>query len=116
MCEREMWACVIGVCTCVWEIEKQMVRGMRACSSEGMRTHFPASPGSRGHLAASGVAFPRGCGVTCCVSPLPSAHTKSKSHLNHLKKRRKLESELCAAGSQETDGDSNGPKDMTEDK
>ncbi|KYO25801.1 tRNA dimethylallyltransferase, mitochondrial [Alligator mississippiensis] len=45
-----------------------------------------------------------------------AAHTKSKSHLNHLKKRRKLESELCAAGSQETDGDSNGPKDMTEDK
>ncbi|XP_025054450.1 tRNA dimethylallyltransferase isoform X3 [Alligator sinensis] len=42
-----------------------------------------------------------------------AAHTKSKSH---LKKRRKLESELCAAGSQETDGDSDGPKDMTEDK
>ncbi|XP_019367919.1 PREDICTED: tRNA dimethylallyltransferase, mitochondrial [Gavialis gangeticus] len=45
-----------------------------------------------------------------------AAHTKSKSHLHHLKKRRKLESELCAAGSQETDGDSDGAKDVSEDK
>lgn len=35
--------------------------------------------------------------------PLPPAHTRSKSHLHHLRKRRKLEATICAA---ESEGDS----------
>ncbi|NXE50191.1 MOD5 dimethylallyltransferase, partial [Casuarius casuarius] len=41
-----------------------------------------------------------------------AAHTRSKSHLHHLKKRRRLESAGCAA---ETEGDSGGAETSGED-
>ncbi|XP_067389806.1 tRNA dimethylallyltransferase isoform X2 [Emydura macquarii macquarii] len=46
-------------------------------------------------------------------------HTKSKSHLHHLKKRRKLDASLSAAESQVsftgTQGDSDGPENLRQD-
>uniref|UniRef100_A0A8C3SS63 tRNA dimethylallyltransferase n=1 Tax=Chelydra serpentina TaxID=8475 RepID=A0A8C3SS63_CHESE len=49
-----------------------------------------------------------------------AAHTKSKSHLHHLKKRRKLDSKLSAAESRvnvtETQGESEGTENLGQDR
>lgn len=51
------------------------------------------------------VSFSKFLRSKCCL-PLPPAHTRSKSHLHHLRKRRKLEAASCAAEAKGDNGTS----------
>lgn len=53
---------------------------------------------------------PRSPELNACL-PLPTAHTRSKSHLHHLKKSRKLEAASRAAG-----GDAEGTETSGEER